>query len=342
MWAGGDADNKFSWLFFGGPSAKTVIISGIVPEATLSLIPQLSLLRLQVWGSKPSEQHGLLRRCLKSLLNSGFDMGAENFERFQALFEELHKWAFHRLGTKKNTNLKEWFRSPYGLLRGPNSRFTVPKPDLQTHAGQLPGRVGTLTGDLPQGSYVEGKNQPGFDIVTVMRRRALVLENKWSRVNEGRTATPLDRLTVWNKVSKATTELQGSLLKVGSKPIRKACAGFVLMAHRDPARGTETEQSTVSSPLQQFVQVCKTPPEPGHAHFQAWEAYAKTTASVLILDRAAITNTFGPTFSRLRGFFFSFADQASSQRPSGCSTTGTNCNFAHHKASTKRRFCSFE
>ena len=288
---------------------KTVIINGIVPDEKFNIIPQLSLLRLQVWGSKPSEQHESLRRCVKSLLDSGFNMGAENFERFQALFEELHKWAFHRLETKTtSTNLKEWFRSPYGLLRGPNSRFTVPTPELQTHVGQLPGRVGTLTGTLRPGSYVGGKNQPGFDVVTVMHRRALVLENKWSRVNEGRTATRLDRLTVWDKVSKATTELQGSLLNVGNKPIEKACAGFVLLAHRDPALGTGIEQSTVSSPLQQFVQVCSTAPERGHTHFEAWKAYKKTTAAVLILDRAAIIKYFGPTFSRLGGFLFSFAD----------------------------------
>jgi hypothetical protein len=271
----------------------TVILNALDPKHP-TFVPQLSLLRLHFWSL---EGHSHLQVRLRALMELGLDLQHRSFEEFHLIFEELRCWAWHCLGQDFNTTLEGWLPNAR-RVHGDNVALTVPLPAL-LRTTVLPAPFHACTNEIAR-SCLAVENQPGFDIVHPMGCRLLLGECRYSEppVSEDDTGTKLTPAEdVRRKVVLAAREVRSSTVRVGGLPVGEFLAAFVLIAHRD----------TSSHDLDAFVAACLSAPQQRFKKALAiWKQFNEVKMPVLLFDREALLQHYGPTFKLLGGFMMSY------------------------------------
>ena len=272
----------------------TVILNALDPKRQPTFVPQLSLLRLHQWCEQGNSN---LRVRLRTLLELGQNLQHRSFEEFHAIFEELRSWAWHKLGRAENTTLLEWV--PAGkLIRGSDIKLAVPKPQL-LKAETLSDSFSQYRGSLER-CYLARDNQPGFDVLHPMGGGLLLYECRYSEppMSEDKTGTKLTASEdVRRKSVLAQEEVQASVAIVGGKTVCASRSAYVLVGHRDSAQK-----------LEDFVKSCNEKPAESYKKaFTMWEQFSKLEMTVMVLDREALLQHYGPTFKLLGGFMLEYS-----------------------------------
>jgi hypothetical protein len=271
---------------------SSLIVNGLDPKSPF--VPQLSLLRLHQWcldaeDSVDTEDSSVwLQVRLRTLLELGQNLQYRSFEEFHLIFEELRCWAWHRLNKSADTTLEEWLPGAH-LVHGDGLvKLTVPPAKVgvtEVLSGSLAEKGGGFAHALAQ------PNQRGFDIVRRMGPVCLLEECQVPGDDNEKGAKLAPAADVRRKALLAAEEAAKANI---------ASAAFVLVACRN-----------ASSDLETFALSCKERPAERHGReaVEMWERFGKLSMPVLVFDRTAVMKHYGPTFQRLGGFVFDYAQR---------------------------------
>lgn len=272
----------------------TVLLNALDPKRHPRFVPQLSLLRLHQWCV---QNQGNLQVRLRTLLELGHDLQHRSFEEFHGIFEELRCWAWHKLGHARDANLLEWI--PCGrLVRGDAFDVSVPRVEL-LRTETLPQSLSAHGGSLER-CCLAHDNQPGFDVVQPMGQTLLLYECRYSEppMSEDDTSTRLSPAAdVRRKAVIAQEQVRGSQATVDGHNISPRRSAYVLIAHRDSA-----------DDLEAFAASCNEQPAARYKKARAtWKQFSELEVPVVVLNREALMQRYGPTFKLLGGFMMDYA-----------------------------------
>jgi hypothetical protein len=84
---------------------------------------------------------------------------------------------------------------------------------------------------------------------------------------------------------------------VAGKKVSPESSAYVLIGHRDSAKR-----------LQDYSASCNEQPAPHHLKaMEMWEQFSKVAMCVMVLNREALMQHYGPTFKLLGGFMMDYA-----------------------------------
>ena len=181
---------------------------------------------------------------------------------------------------------------------GSEIKLAVPKPQLlktETLSDPLSRHRGSL-----ERCYLAHDNQPGFDVLQPMGGALLLYECRYSEppMSEDKTGTKLTPSEdVRRKSVLAQEEVQASDAIVGGQTIDASRSAYVLVGHRDSAQN-----------LEGFVKSCNEKPAKSYKKALArWKQFSELKMTVIVLNRQALLQHYGPTFKLLGGFMLDYS-----------------------------------
>ena len=185
-------------------------------------------------------------------------------------------------------------------MRGDSIGLSVPKVEL-LKTKELPKNLGDFSRSL-EGYSLAHANQPGFDVVQPMGQAMLMYECRYSEppITQGQTSTQLTpSADVRRKAVIARTQVVKSQATVAGQTIDPSRSVYILVAHRDSSGDLDT-----------FLDACNSAPAARHQKaMEIWDQFSNLEMPVMVLNRQALMQRYGPTFRLLGGFMMDYASR---------------------------------